>query len=112
MSGTISRVFQASIRRERFIKTFKHRGPKTGKDDRTGSYWRYNKRSTSQYGYLSEDGSMFIEDKMMVPKIIVPKITDFKLRAFVSEEIDVEDTPPAEPIEYLDTITLGTGSFK
>ena len=111
-TGVIGRVANACIRRERFIKPFKHRGPKTGKDDRTGSYWRYNKRTASQYGYLSEDSSVFIEDPLMVPQLVVPNLKNFKLTAFVSAEISETETAAPQPIEYLDTITLSTGSFK
>lgn len=111
-AGVIRSVVGACIRRERFIKTHKHRGPKTGKDDRTGTYWRRNKRSASVYGYLSEDSSMFIEDPLMVPQIIVPNLQNFKLRAFVSSEVNKDNTDAAQPIEYLDTIALSTGSFK
>ena len=111
-SGVIGRVANACIRRERFIKPFKHRGPKTGKDDRAGSYWRYNKRTASAYGYLSEDSSRFTEDPLMTPQLVVPNLKNFKLRAFVSAEIIEEETASPQPIEYLDTITLSTGSFK
>jgi hypothetical protein len=111
-TGIIGRVANACIRRERFIKPFKHRGPKTGKDDRRGSYWRYNKRTASQYGYLSKDSSAFIEDPLLTPQFVVPNLKNFKLRAFVSAEITEEETVAPQPIEYLDTITLSSGSFK
>ena len=110
--GLIGKVTKACIKRERFIKPHKHRGPKTGKDDRTGSFWREDQRTTSRYGYLSEDRSMFIEDPLMVPKIVVPNLTNFKLRAFVTAEIKAKDADSDEPIQYLDTISLSTGSFK
>lgn len=111
-SGLVGRVVKTCIRRERFIKAHKHRGPKTGKDDRIGSFWREDLRSASRYGYLSEDGSMFIENSLMVPKLVVPNLTKFNLRAFVSSEIDSKEFDSDEPIQYLDTISLSTGSFK
>ena len=111
-SGVIRRVVGACVRRERFIKPHKHRGPKTGKDDRAGAYWRTDKRTTSRYGYLSEDGSMFIEDPLMVPQYIVPNLTSCQLKPYVSASIPVEDVPPATPSDYLDAMTVHTGSFK
>ncbi|KAL5256606.1 hypothetical protein ACHWQZ_G011751 [Mnemiopsis leidyi] len=64
------------------------------------------------YGYLSKDSSAFVEDPLMIPQLVVPNLKNFKLKAFVSAEISEEETAPPQPIEYLDTITLSTGSFK
>ena len=54
---------------------------------------------------------MFIEDPMMVPKIMAANISQFKLKAFVSKEIEYDDELAVEAVDYLDT-SLSTGSFK
>ena len=44
MPGVLSSVCQRAVVRARFFKMYKHRGPKTGKDDRLGFYYQHNSK--------------------------------------------------------------------
>ena len=110
--GLVSTVTRSSVCRARFIKLLSHRGPKTGKDDRYGSVWRHDLRGSTRLAKQSEDGSMMAVDPLSVPKIVVPDLRKFELKAFVSEKLDVKTEAPATVSEYLDTVTINKGSFK